>query len=327
MRVLITGISGFAGRHLAALLLERGDEVDGTVHRPESRDRLRCLINAPRSLRESRVHVLDVRDPTAVAALIASVQPDAIFHLAGMAVVGNSHHDPAAVFLTNAMGTLNVMAGVRQHRPKCRVLAVGSGDAYGRLDPSDLPVRETCPFRPVSPYGASKAAADLLAYQWANGYGLDVVRVRPFNHTGPGQQPGFVCPDLAQQLVAIEQGRQPATLAVGNLDVVRDFTDVRDVVAGYVAAWECGRSGDVFNVCSGVGRSVREVAAELIEISGHQVRLSVVPERVRVTDIPVVIGCPEHLQRSTGWAPRYQWRQTLTDLLEECRNQCGVGPD
>lgn len=321
MRILITGVSGFAGRHLAAHLLERGHEVCGTVHRADSRERLGHLRAAFPPLSDAHIQPVDVRDPAAVAGVIAAVRPDAIFHLAGIADVGTSHGDPGAVLLTNTVGTLHLLAGVRRHQPACRVVTVGSGDAYGRIEPGDLPAREDCPFRPVSPYGTSKAAADLVAYQWAKGYGLDIVRVRPFNHTGPGQRPGFVCPDLARQLAAIEQGRQAPTLTVGNLDVIRDFSDVRDIVAGYVAAWEKGRTGEAYNVCSGTGRSVREVLETLIDLSRQPVEVVVEPARVRKTDVPTLIGSPERLRAQSGWRPQVAWRQTLADVLDDWRRR------
>ena len=320
MRALITGISGFAGRHLAALLLRGGNEVYGTA-RAESGAALAALAARYPALRDECVRTADMADATGVAAVVATVQPDAIFHLAGMTFVPASHADPTAAFRVNVLGTINLFAAVRQHRPSCRILLVGSGDAYGWVDSADLPIRETCPFRPLSPYGASKAAADLVAYQWARAYGLDIVRARPFNHIGPGQQPLFVCPDFARQLVAVERGRQPAVIAVGNLDVVRDFSDVRDVVAGYLAAWERGASGDAYNICSGAGHSVRDMLDTLIELSGLHVRIAVSPERVRPTDVPSVIGCADKLSQATGWVPTYEWRQTLADVLADWRTR------
>jgi GDP-4-dehydro-6-deoxy-D-mannose reductase len=316
MRVLITGIGGFAGRHLARLLLSENREVFGTVRRPEAAGVRR---EAFPQLTGDRLRVADVTEAEAVARVVAEVQPDAIIHLAGWTFVPDSHADPAAVFRSNALGTLHVFAAVHRHRARCRVVAVGSADAYGLLDPSDLPVRETCAFRPISPYGASKAAADLLGHQWSRGYGLDVVRVRPFNHIGPGQRSVFVCPDFAQQIAAIERGRWPAEIEVGTLDVVRDFTDVRDVVAAYVAAMDGAEAGEAYNICTGVGHTVREMLQTLIELGDSSVAIKVVPERVRKTDVPSVIGSFEKLRARTGWTPRHSLRQTLADVLAEQR--------
>jgi GDP-4-dehydro-6-deoxy-D-mannose reductase len=313
MRCLITGVAGFAGRHLAALLLARGDEVHGTLHRADSRARLRELIGRHPEL-AARLHVADVVDADAVARVVAAVQPQALFHLAGMTFVPDTLADPATTMRVNVLGAVHVFDAVQRRAPACRVLAIGSGDAYGDVRADELPVRESCPFRPLSPYGTSKAAVDLVAQQWARS-GLDVVRVRPFNHTGPGQRPDFVCPDFARQLVAVARGERAPLLSVGDLDLVRDFTDVRDVAAAYVAACERGAGGEAYNICSGVGRSVRSVLDTLSEIVGVEVRAEVAEQRLRPESVPVLIGSADKLRAATGWAPRYDWRQTLTDVV------------
>jgi GDP-4-dehydro-6-deoxy-D-mannose reductase len=314
VRFLITGIGGFAGRHLAASLLARGHEVHGTLHRPRA-----TLAGLP--LEAANLHVTDVTDAQAVDGLVASVLPDGVFHLAGLSFPPASHADPTAVLQTNVLGALHVFAAVRRHRPACRILSVGSADAYGLVDPASIPITESCPFRPLSPYGASKAAMDLVAFQWARGYGLDIVRVRPFNHTGPGQGGYFVCPDFARQVVAIERGLSTPVVEVGNLDVVRDFSDVRDVVEAYVALWERGESGEAYNVASGVGRSVREVLGLFLELAGVRAEVRTTPERARATDVPTVFGSAEKLRARTGWSPRYEWRRTLSDVLADWRQR------
>lgn len=320
MRILITGISGFAGAHLAARLSRDGHELRGTVRAKSSVARLLAKLEPNSSLRPDAIATVDIADAGAVAALIARVQPEAIVHLAGTATVGRSEADPASVFRINALGTLHVLAAVRAHCARARVLTVGSGSAYGLLDPATIPVSEECPLRPVSPYGTSKAAADLLAYQWAQSYGLDVVRVRPFNHIGPGQASGFICPDVAQQLMAIARGGPPV-VRVGNVDVVRDFTDVRDVVAAYASILERGKAGDVYNVCSGVGRTVREVVELMIAASGTGAELHLAPERLRPTDVPVAIGSPSKIHQTTGWAPRIPLEQSIGDVLDDWRDR------
>jgi GDP-4-dehydro-6-deoxy-D-mannose reductase len=320
MRALITGISGFAGRHLAALLSGRGYEVFGTVRRPESRARLRDWLAAEASP-DSSLPVADVLDAGAIAAVVAAVRPQQVFHLAGSAQIGGSYAHPAEVFAANALGTVNVLAAVRDHAPACRVISVGSGDAYGIAQRAGEAITEQCPFQPVSPYGASKAAADLAAYQWAHGSGLDVVRVRPFNHIGPGQQLGFVCPDFAQQLVAIERGRQPPAVTVGNLDAVRDFTDVRDAVAAYVAAADAGERGEAYNVCSGVGRSIRRLLEDMIGLCGLRVEIRIAADRLRASDVAVLVGSAEKLRTASGWRPTHGWQQTLADVLEDWRRR------
>ena len=216
---------------------------------------------------------------------------------------------------------MNVLDATRSlptpNRP--RVILVGSGVSYGNPAPEHLPVSETCPLRPNNPYAASKAAADLAGIQYALAGWADVVVVRPFNHAGPGQSPRYALADFARQVVEVESGRL-SRIEVGNLDVVRDFSDVRDVVAAYVAARDRGRRGEVYNVCSGVGHSIREMLSVLIELSGCAVEVAVAPERSRAVDVPQVIGSSEKLRRDTGWQPRIEWRQMLADVYDAWRS-------
>jgi GDP-4-dehydro-6-deoxy-D-mannose reductase len=311
MRALITGIDGFAGGHLARALLARGTDVYGTVRSAEGQARSRALgFNA--------LQVADVVDVRAVDAAVATVQPDALFHLAGIAFIPDAAADPGAAFRVNALGTLHVLAAVRRRAPRCRVLIISSADAYGAVGDDELPVGEECPLRPLSAYGASKAAADLLAAQWARGVGLDVVRLRPFNHTGPGQRPAFVCADFARQLVAVTRGGPPR-VEVGDLEPVRDFSDVRDVVAAYIDAGEHGVSGAAYNVCSGVGRSIGSVLDDLIAAADVAVEVVTTAERRRANRVPRLIGSAAALHAVSGWTPRIPWSQTVADLLADAR--------
>lgn len=316
MRSLITGIAGFAGRHLAARLVERGDEVHGTLHSEASRSALRGLSARQPGL-DDRLYLADVVDAETMARVIAAVQPQLLFHLAGMTFVPEATADPAAAMRVNVIGGVHVFAAVQRHAPNCRVIAISSGDVYGAVEAEELPIRESCPMRPLSAYGASKASLDLVAQQWARGAGLDVVCVRPFNHTGPGQRPEFVCPNFARQLQAVARGQRAPVLSVGDLDAVRDFTDVRDVAAAYLAAAQGGVSGEAYNVCSGVGRSVRSVLEALSAIVGVEVRTQVSDERLRPASVPVIIGCADKLRAATGWQPRIEWQQTLTDVVAD----------
>ena len=256
MRVLVTGIAGFAGPVVAAALLEAGHEVHGLVRGAGPWPRLAGLPLAPGALH--RGDLAEGRFPD----LVRELAPDAVVHLAALSFAPAAERDPAGAYRTNLGGTLAVLAAVRAHAPRARVLAVTSSDIYGEVPAAELPVVEETPLRPVSVYGASKAAADIAAAQWARAYGLDVVRARPFNHTGRGQEPAFVCAALARQLARIEVGCQEPVVCAGNLDPVRDFSDVRDVAAGYVALLERGRSGEVYNLCSGDGVSIAERSEE-----------------------------------------------------------------
>jgi GDP-4-dehydro-6-deoxy-D-mannose reductase len=316
MRILITGVGGFAGRHLARLLLARGDEVYGTVRDAKSRAAVAASLPG---LGEERLRCADVGEAGSLADTIRALEPDAVVHLAGLTFVPDSHDHPEGFFRVNVLGLIHLLAAVRRHRPSCRVLSIGSADGYGAVEPGDLPIDERCPLRPLSPYGASKAAADLAAYQWARAYGLDVVRLRPFNHIGPGQRADFVCPDFARQLAAIERGEKEPRVEVGNLDAVRDFTDVRDVVAAYAAALDRGGRGEAYNVCSGSGHSIRDLLSTLIELSGRAVEIRVAHERLRPVEVPAIIGSFDRLRRDTGWSPRIEWRRTLADVLAERR--------
>ena len=311
MRALITGIGGFAGQHLARRLVQLGHDVWGTV-RPG-----RGI--PPRGVAADHLIAADVEQAEDIEAAVRRARPDALFHLAGLTFVPQSLADPTAAFHANVLGTLHVLAATKQHAPQCRVIVVGSGDAYGRVEPSELPVRETCPWRPVSPYATSKAAADLVAYQWSQSSGLDIVRVRPFNHVGPGQRAEFACADFARQLIEIERGKRPPRLTVGNLDAVRDFSDVRDIAAGYIAACEKGIAGEAYNLCSETGRTIRSVLDDLIALSGLSIEVVVDPAKLRAVDVPKLVGSAEKVRAATGWQVTIPWQQTLSDVLADWR--------
>jgi GDP-4-dehydro-6-deoxy-D-mannose reductase len=316
MRVLVTGIAGFVGPWVAAAFLEAGHEVHGLVRGEGPWPRL-----APLSL---ALHRGDVADP-AFFRMMAEVAPAAIVHLAGLSFVPDAERDPAAAYGANLTGTLAVLGAVRAHVPRARVLAVGSGDVYGEVRAGELPVVEETPLRPVTVYGASKAAADIAAAQWGRAYGLDVVRARPFNHTGPGQDPAFVCSALARQLALIEAGRQEPVVRVGNLDPVRDFSDVRDIAAGYVALAERGRAGEVYNLCSGEGVSIAEVIAILRSHTRVPVRVHSDPALRRALDVPRMVGSHARATTDTGWRPRIPLSETLGALLEDWRRRIASG--
>jgi GDP-4-dehydro-6-deoxy-D-mannose reductase len=250
---------------------------------------------------------------------VRAVCPDGVFHLAAFTNPAASFHDPDGAYRTNLHGSLNVFATVHAAAIPCRVVWVGSSDAYGQVEVDELPLTERSLFQPLSPYAVSKAAADLAAYQWSRARGLDVVRVRPFNHTGPGQASHFVCADFASQLAAVKYHGRPPRIEAGNLDVVRDFIDVRDVVRAYVAVFERGKTGEAYNVCSGSGRTPHQILERLIQLSGVNVEVVVDPMRRRPTDVPILIGSAAKLHEATGWAPTIDWDQTLRDLLEDWR--------
>lgn len=315
--VLVTGVSGFVGPHLARALVASGARVVGLGVEPAP----------PAGLPLGGWQTADLREPAAVAQAVARARPDAVVHLAGQSSAARSFADPAATFAANVGGTRNLLEAVRDGAPAARVLVVGSSEVYGP-QPEGSRVAEEAPFAPVSPYAASKAEADRLAE--ASGQGpraLDVVRVRAFSHTGPGQSPAFVVPAFAQQIAAIEAGRAEPVLRVGNLEVMRDLSDARDVVRAYVALLERGTRGAAYNVCRGEGVRLTEVVRRLVALARVAIRVEVDPARLRPADIPWLVGDPSRLARDTGWRTELPLERTLEDVLEEWRERAAAaGP-
>ena len=292
VRALVTGGKGFVGSWLVAHLRDAGDEVTSVDHE------------------------VDVTDADAVRAAVLAASPEAIYHLAALTHVGRSWHDPGAVMRVNALGTLYVLEAARACDPPPRVLLVSSAEVYGAVVEADLPVTEDAPLAPVTPYAASKVAAEYVGVQAHLAYGLPVVRVRPFNHVGPGQASGFVVPSLAERIVAAGRTGAP-TVGVGNLSARRDLTDVRDVVRAYRLLVARGVAGEVYNVCSGRALSIRSVAERMLALAGSELELVPDPALVRPVDVPVVCGDPGKLRAATGWAPELDLDRTLRDVLDE----------
>jgi GDP-4-dehydro-6-deoxy-D-mannose reductase len=298
MRAAITGAHGFVGRHLAEHLVARGDVV----------------IPLDVDDREP----VDVTDPDAVTACVEETRPDVIYHLAARSHVGESWHDEKGVTRVNVDGTANVLAAAADVGVE-RVLVVGSAEQYGRVDPGDVPVSEDTELRPVSPYARSKAAAEALARRAADD-GLGVVCVRAFGHTGPGQTPRFLVPALAARVAEAEVAGE-VRVTIGNTAPVRDLSDVRDVVRAYRLLVLHGAPGAVYNVCSGVGTSVGEIATRLLALATRPLRLEVDPALVRPDDLPVLVGDAARLVAATGWRPQHALDTTLRDVLDEARAQ------
>ena len=293
MRAAITGGAGFVGRHLAEHLETAGDNV--VALGPE----------------------VDVTDPDAILTAIEAARPDAVYHLAGVSHVGDSWDAPARVFRVNAEGTLNTLRACAAASVD-RVLVVGSADEYGIVTEADLPLTESAPLRPVTPYAASKVAAEFLTLQAFLGDGLGAIAVRAFNHTGPGQSDRFVVPAIASRIAAAEKTGD-RRLPLGSLDAVRDFTDVRDVVRAYRLLVERGQPGEVYNVCSGRGVSVGEMVATMVAATGAQLEVVIDPGLVRPIEIPRLVGDAGRLRDATGWEPQIPLDQTLRDVLASAR--------
>lgn len=305
MRALVTGGLGFVGSHLIAHLESCGDEVVTIDH------------HGPRPV--------DITDPVAVDAAVAKARPDAVYHLAGWADVGGSWSHPVTVLRVNAEGTLNVLEACRAAGVH-RVLAVASADVYGEVTEDELPLTEESPLRPTSPYAASKVAADALAQQAFLGHGLGVIRVRPFNHLGPGQSEKFVAPAIAARIARAELAGG-GDVPIGNLTARRDVTDVRDVVRAYRLLIAHGASGQVYNVASGRDVSIQSLADELVALARHPVRLVPDASLLRPVDLPVLRGDASRLEAATGWRPEISIEQTLADLLDDMRARVRATPD
>jgi GDP-4-dehydro-6-deoxy-D-mannose reductase len=308
MRALVTGAGGFVGAKLCEYLLAHTDwEVVGTVY-PQP---------APAAQPEGRLRLVwaDLREPQAVTRLIEETQPEAVFHLAAQAAVAASYEDPWETLETNVRSQLNLLEALRRAPRPATVLVVGSGEEYGAPRPEELPLTEEAPLRPGTPYAVSKVAQDLLGLQYHLSYQLPVIRVRPFNHTGPGQSERFVVPAFAAQVARIAAHMQEPVIYVGNLDAVRDFTDVRDIVRAYHLAVTQGEPGEVYNLASGEPHAIREVLEALVAYAGIHVELKRDPERYRPLDVPVVYGSAEKFRRRTGWRPRIGFAETLRDTL------------
>jgi len=287
--VLVTGAGGFAGRHLLPLL-------DDPI--APCRDEL------------------DLTDPEAVRAAVGRARPDTIFHLAALASVGRSWDAPAETLTTNLAMTVNLLEAARREAPDATVVVIGSGEVYGA--PARWPVDEDAPLRPQTPYAVSKAAGDLLAGQYADAHGLRVVRLRAFNHAGPGQSDDYVVGALTRQVAEAElAGADEALLRTGNPDSARDFTDVRDVVRAYLLAARL--EAGVFNVASGTAVAVRDLVELVRAAASVPVRHEVDPARVRAHDVPEVRGTARRLRAATGWQPEIPLERTVADALDEWR--------
>ena len=302
MRALITGVSGFVGRHLSEHLRAMGDEVEGCDRADGS---------------------VDIGDLDSVQSVVDRVKPEVVYHLAGWSDVGGSWAAPIEVFRANAEGTLNVLLACARARVD-RVLAVSSADVYGIVHEEDLPITEDAQLRPVTPYAASKVAADYLALQAWLGSGLPVLRARAFNHLGPGQLPRFVAPALAERIARNELDGGDV-VPVGNLSARRDFTDVRDVVRAYRLLVERGEPGAAYNVCSGRDVSVQQLAEALLGMARQPMELKPDQALERPIDVPVLLGDYTRLKTATGWEPEIPLEQTLADLLDDMRARVRSG--
>lgn len=317
MRVLVTGAGGFVGLHLLRELSRAGSrELIGTIPADASSE-----WSAP-DIPGVEWISLDISSMDSVSSAVSQVQPDLVYHLAGQASVGASFEAPLATWDVNATGTLRLVTALVRLSPGTRrLLLASSAEVYGIIAPEDQPVCESSASSPVSPYGASKAAAEAAAIGASRPGRLEVVIARTFNQIGPGQDERFVLPSIARQLARMREGGGPANiLKLGNVTVERDFLDVRDAVSAYLQLMRLGRSGEAYNVCSGVARPLSVVVGRLVELSRTDASIAIDPTRVRPSDIPVLVGANSKL-RELGWQPRFDLDETLRSLLDEAREE------
>ncbi|MEO0100696.1 MAG: GDP-mannose 4,6-dehydratase [candidate division WOR-3 bacterium] len=316
MKFLITGITGFVGSHLAEYLLSLGkDEVFG-IYRWRSRMENISHLSDKISLLEC-----DLKDPVAVREVIRKIKPDGIFHLAAQSYVPMSWIAPQETLTTNIISQLNIFEAVRAENLDCRIQIAGSSEEYGMVYPNEVPIKETNPLRPLSPYGVSKVAQDLLGYQYFMSYGIKVVRTRAFNHEGPRRGEVFVTSNFCKQIAEIEKGKREPVVYVGNLEAVRDFTDVRDTVRAYYLVLLKGKPGEVYNICSGKGYKIKEILDIILSLSKVKVEVKVDPQRLRPSDVMLLLGDATKIQTELGWKPEIPIEKTLNDLLDYWRER------
>lgn len=297
--LLIVGNTGFVGQHALS-------------HWPQAT-----------GLTDAAGDTVDICNKPALLASLASNVPETVLHLAALSFVPDSFKAPEKTYEVNFLGTLRLLEALAESGFRGRFLFVGTGDAYGLVPLDEQPIREGQPLRPRNPYAVSKVAAEALCYQWSQTGPFEVVMARPFNHIGAGQAPTFAISDFARQIAEISAGLRPPVLKVGNIDVTRDFTDVKDVLKAYELLLSKGRNGEVYNVCSGVERSVRSLVERLLELAGVEAEIQNDPTRFRPSDQPRVCGDHAKLSRDTGWQPEVSMDETLLNLYRYWKNEIG----
>src|SRR3989344_365692 len=314
-KVLITGIAGFAGSHLAELLLSKGFEVHG-LRRPRTRmDHIESIA--------AKLHLedADLLDSHSLYTMISRIKPDYIFHLAAQSFVPTSWVSPSVTLEVNIVGSANLFEAARQADIDPVIQIACSSEEYGLVHDNELPIKETNPLRPLSPYAVSKVAMDYLGYQYHQSYKVRIVRTRGFNHTGPRRGDTFAESNFAKQVALIEKGKQDAVIHVGNLDAKRDYTDVRDMVRAYVLSVEKCDPGDVYNICSGSSIQIGDMLKLLLSMSKVKVAVRPDPARMRPSDVPVLLGDNSKFVTKTGWKLEIPFKKTMEDLLNYWRQR------
>lgn len=316
MRILITGAAGFVGTHLIAALQEKKKGCELFAWTKEEKE--------ARSVRLEKAHVfvVDITKKEQVREALRQIRPDEVYHLAAQSSVGLSWRMPELTYEVNVMGTLYLLEGLKDIAPEANVLLVGSAEQYGKVLTDELPISEDRQLQGVNPYSISKMTQELMAKLYVQNFGMHLVLVRAFNHIGPGQSTRFVIPDWCSQIVLIEQGKKDPVLKVGNIDVKRDFTDVRDIVSAYIRLINKGTAGEVYNVGSGTSHSLKEILEQILESSRVKgIVYETDMQKIRPADVEELRADTARLKSVTGWQPEYSLEQSITDILEEMRKR------
>ena len=319
-RVLITGVTGFVGSYLAEYCLDKGCLVFGTGRRRSPLTNIQSLVPNKRF----KLLEMELDDSLSISSVIKTSRPDLIFHLAAQSYVPASFESPHYTLNTNILGTLTLLESLRQwSRPSTRMQIAGSSEEYGLVRENECPIVESQALRPLSPYGVSKVACDLLAAQYVHSYGMQIVRTRAFNHEGARRGREFVTSNFAYQAVRVAAGKQ-SELKVGNLDAVRDFSHVKDIVHGYWLALEKGEAGEVYNLCSGTKTTIGQIIDILSGTLGRELPFTIDRARLRPSDVPYLVGDSSKFRKQTGWEPRLTFDDAMSDLVTYWRENLGL---
>ncbi len=313
-KILITGISGFAGSYLAHSLLNLKDvKVMGTFHSQKHQD---LISDISQSL---ELYQLDLMDSQRVFEVVAKTSPNEIYHLAALASAAQSFEEPSLVITNNIVSQLNLFEAVRKVGLNPKIMIISSAEVYGIVGPKDLPIDENTPLKPASPYATSKIAQDYMGLQYHLSYNLNIIRARPFNHIGPGQSAQFATSAFAKKIAEIEKGKREPILTVGNLEAKRDFTNVKDMVKAYTLLMEKGRAGEVYNIGSGKSYKISEVLDILLSFSDAKIKVEVDKALLRPSDNPELLCDNRKVTTLTGWKPQIPIEQSLKEILEYWR--------
>lgn len=313
-KILVTGVSGFAGSYLAhQLVLDKTNRIYGTYFSDKSLDSLSDIAA------KLTLFKLDLMEKQSVQEVVDKTKPDWVYHLAAIASPAQSFNEPELVITNNIIAQLNLLEAIRKAGINPRIIVISSAEVYGIVDPKNLPINEDSPLRPTNPYALSKLTQDFMGLQYAIAYKMNIIRVRPFNHIGPGQTDQFAVAAFAKKIAEIEKGKRDPVLPVGNLESKRDFTDVKDMIRAYILLMEKGKPGDVYNIGSGKSNRMSEILNTMLSLSSVKIKVETDPNLLRPSDNPELVCDSSKIESLTGWKPEISLNTTLKDILEYWR--------